>query len=39
MGFEQGANGYLSKGRDAERLVAVTSRVASDGCYLPPGCI
>ncbi len=37
MAFEQGANGYLSKDRDAETLVAAIRGVANGGCYLPPG--
>ena len=37
MAFEQGANGYLSKDRNAETLVAAIRSVATGGCYLPPG--
>ncbi len=37
MVFAQGANGYLSKDRDAEQLVAAIRSVAGGGCYLPPG--
>lgn len=37
MAFELGANGYLSKDRDAEQLVAAIRGVAGGGCYLPPG--
>jgi len=37
MAFELGANGYLSKDRDAEQLVAAIRSVATGGCYLPPG--
>ncbi|NJD24785.1 MAG: response regulator transcription factor [Betaproteobacteria bacterium] len=37
MAFEQGANGYLSKDRDADQLIAAIRSVASGGCYLPPG--
>jgi DNA-binding NarL/FixJ family response regulator len=37
LAFELGANGYLSKDRDAEQLVAAIRGAASGGCYLPPG--
>jgi two-component system, NarL family, invasion response regulator UvrY len=37
LAFELGANGYLSKDRDAEQLVAAIRSAASGGCYLPPG--
>lgn len=37
LAFELGANGYLSKDRDAEQLVATIRGAASGGCYLPPG--
>lgn len=37
LAFELGANGYLSKDRDAEQLVAAIRGAAGGGCYLPPG--
>ena len=37
LAFELGANGYLSKDRDADQLVAAIRGAASGGCYLPPG--
>ena len=37
MAFELGANGYLSKDREAGQLVAAIRGAASGGCYLPPG--
>jgi two-component system, NarL family, invasion response regulator UvrY len=37
LAFDHGANGYLSKDRDADQLVAAIRGAASGGCYLPPG--
>ena len=37
MAFALGANGYLSKDRDAEQLVATIRGTTGGGCYLPPG--
>lgn len=37
MAFALGANGYLSKDRDAEQLVATIRGTTGGGCYLPRG--